>query len=327
MKFSMKRIVWASMSVLLALVAWPSYSQSTPWPNHSIRLVIPFAPGGGTDILARIIAPKLSEKLGQQIVVDNKPGASSIIGSQMVVQAPPDGYTVMMVDSSILMNPGLRSDLPYDTLKDFTPIAHMAIGPVILVVNPSIPAKTLSELIALAKAKPDELFFGSGGNGASTHLAGELFNMAAGVKISHVPYKGTGEALAAVVAGQVPITFTGISSARQPIDANRLRGLALTGDKRNPALPEVPTFIEAGLAGVDSGTHWGMLGPAGMPAEIVVTLNKAVNEVLQDPEVNSRVVALGYEVAGGPAENYANLIKTDVDKWSRVIKASGIRAD
>jgi tripartite-type tricarboxylate transporter receptor subunit TctC len=215
-------------------------------------LVIPFAPGGGTDILARVIAPKLSEVLGQQVVVENKPGASSIIGSQIVVQAAPDGYTLMMVDSSIYVNPGLRTSLPYNTLKDLTPIVHMAVAPVILVVHPSVPAQTLAELIALGKAKPESLLYGSGGNGSSPHMAGELFNIASGVPITHVPYKGTGEALSSVLAGQVPLTYSGISSVRQAVEAGRLRALALTGTKRNAALPNVPTFAESGLPSVDA---------------------------------------------------------------------------
>ena len=193
----------------LLLLFSTALTQAQNWPTRSIRLVIPFAPGGGTDILARVIAPKLSEVLGQQVVVENKPGASSIIGSQIVVQAAPDGYTVMMVDSSIYVNPGLRTELPYNTMKDLTPVVHMAVAPVILVVHPSVQAQTLAELIVLGKAKPESLLYGSGGNGSSPHMAGELFNIASGVPITHVPYKGTGEALSAVLAGQVPLTYSG----------------------------------------------------------------------------------------------------------------------
>jgi tripartite-type tricarboxylate transporter receptor subunit TctC len=308
--------------ITIALLSFAANAQN--WPSKSIRLVIPFAPGGGTDILARVIAPRLSEILGQTIVVDNKPGASSIIGSQIVAQAPADGYTLMMVDSSLLVNPGLRANLPYDTLKAFTPISHLAEGPVILVVHPAVPAQTLAELVALAKAKPGELFYGSGGNGASTHLAGELFKMAAGVNIGHAPFKGTGEAMAAVMAGQVPMTFTGISSAKQPVDAGRLRALALTGDRRHPAMPEVPTFAEAGVKGVDASSHWGLLGPAGMPADIVEKLSSAVNKVLAETAVQSRVAGLGFDVKGGKPSDYATLMQVEIEKWRKVIQTAGI---
>ncbi|MEI6836899.1 MAG: tripartite tricarboxylate transporter substrate binding protein [Alcaligenaceae bacterium] len=310
--------------LLLFSTAW---TQAQTWPTRSIRLVIPFAPGGGTDILARVIAPKLSEVLGQQVVVENKPGASSIIGSQIVVQAAPDGYTVMMVDSSIYVNPGLRTELPYNTMKDLTPLVHMAVAPVILVVHPSVQAQTLAELIALGKAKPESLLYGSGGNGSSPHMAGELFNIASGVAITHVPYKGTGEALSAVLAGQVPLTYSGISSVRQAVEAGRLRALALTGAQRNAALPNVPTFVESGLPTVDCSSHWGMLGPAGMAPEIVAKFNTAVNQVLADVAIKERIAALGYDVAGGPPEAYTKLLNTEIEKWRQVIKTAGIKAN
>ena len=308
------------------LLCTATLAQAQTWPARSLRLVIPFAPGGGTDILARVIAPKLSEVLGQQVVVENKPGASSIIGSQIVAQAAPDGYTLMMVDSSIYVNPGLRTELPYNTLKDFTPIVHMAVAPVILVVHPSVPAQTLAELIALGKAKPESLLYGSGGNGSSPHMAGELFNIASGVPITHVPYKGTGEALSAVLAGQVPLTYSGISSVRQAVEAGRLRALALTGAQRNAALPNVPTFAESGLPTVDCSSHWGMLGPAGMSPEVITKLNAAVNQVLADATIKERITALGYDVAGGAPAAYTKLLEVEIEKWRKVIKTAGIKA-
>ena len=311
----------------LLLLFSTALTQAQTWPTRSIRLMIPFAPGGGTDILARVIAPKLSEVLGQQVVVENKPGASSIIGSQIVVQAAPDGYTVMMVDSSIYVNPGLRTELPYNTMKDLTPLVHMAVAPVILVVHPSVQAQTLAELIALGKAKPESLLYGSGGNGSSPHMAGELFNIASGVAITHVPYKGTGEALSAVLAGQVPLTYSGISSVRQAVEAGRLRALALTGAQRNAALPNVPTFAESGLPSVDCSSHWGLLGPAGMAPDVVAKFNTAVNQVLADVAIKERIAALGYDVAGGPPEAYTKLLNTEIEKWRQVIKTAGIKAN
>lgn len=324
MHFSASLVFRVVLTALLLLGA--TLAQAQTWPARSLRLVIPFAPGGGTDILARVIAPKLSDVLGQQVVVENKPGASSIIGSQIVVQAAPDGYTLMMVDSSIYVNPGLRTELPYNTLKDFTPIVHMAVAPVILVVHPSVPAQTLAELIALGKAKPESLLYGSGGNGSSPHMAGELFNIASGVPITHVPYKGTGEALSAVLAGQVPLTYSGISSVRQAVEAGRLRALALTGAQRNAALPSVPTFAESGLPSVDCSSHWGMLGPAGMSPEVVAKLNAAVNQVLTDAAIKERIAALGYDVAGGAPAAYTTLLEAEIEKWRKVIKIAGIKA-
>ncbi|MEI8402847.1 MAG: tripartite tricarboxylate transporter substrate binding protein [Alcaligenaceae bacterium] len=322
--FSVLAAFRTGLAALLLFSA--TFAQAQTWPARSLRLVIPFAPGGGTDILARVIAPKLSEVLGQQVVVENKPGASSIIGSQIVAQAAPDGYTLMMVDSSIYVNPGLRTELPYNTMKDFTPIVHMAVAPVILVVHPSVPAQTLAELIAVGKAKPESLLYGSGGNGSSPHMAGELFNIASGVPITHVPYKGTGEALSAVLAGQVPLTYSGISSVRQAVEAGRLRALALTGAQRNGALPNVPTFAESGLPTVDCSSHWGLLGPAGMPPEVVAKLNAAVNQVLVDPAIKERITALGYDVAGGAPAAYTKLLETEIEKWRKVIKTAGIKA-
>ena len=269
------------------------------------------------------MVPKLTEILGQPVVVDNKPGGSSIIGTQLVAQAAPDGYTLLAVDSSIVVNPGLRK-LPYETEKDLAPIIHLASGPVILVAHPSLPANNLKELIALAKQKPGGLFYGSGGNGASTHLAGELFNMVAGVNIAHVPYKGTGEALSAVMAGTVPLTFTGISSARAPMEAGRLKALAITGSARNAAVPNVPTFDQAGLAGVDSSSQWTVLGPTGMPADVIKKINDAFNQVMKDPAIQKRVDDLGYTVAGGSPAQAGKLIGDEIAKWKKIISAANI---
>lgn len=320
MKMSLRCLV-ASCVLLGSIISGSAAAQA--WPTKSIRIVIPFAPGGGTDILVRIMVPKLTEILGQPVVVDNKPGGSSIIGTQMVAQATPDGYTLLAVDSSIVVNPGLRK-LPYDTEKDFKPVIHLASGPVILVAHPSLPANNLQELIKLAKDKPGSLFYGSGGNGASTHLAGELFNLVAGVNIAHAPYKGTGEALSAVMAGTVPLTFTGISSARAPMEAGRLKALAITGSERNPAVPNVPTFAQAGLAGVDSSSQWTLLGPAGLPADVTKKLNDAFNQAMKDPAIQKRVAELGYTVAGGTADQSGKLIASEIAKWKKIITAAKI---
>lgn len=320
----MKNIArWLKAAILASLCTAVAPAISQDWPTRPIRVVVPFAPGGGTDILARLIAPRLGEALGKQLIIENKPGAASVLGTQFVYQAAPDGYTFAMIDSSFIINPGLRS-LPYDSLKGFEPVIHLATGPVILVAHPSLKDNTVRDLIADAKARPGALFYGSGGNGASTHLAGELFNLAAGTKITHVPYKGTGEAFAAVLANQVPLTFTGISSAKPAVETGKLKALAVTGDKRNEALPDVPTFQEAGLPGVDSSTHWQMLAPAHTPAAIVQRMNAEVNKILRDPEIRKKIAALGYDAAGGTPEDLAALNRDEIAKWTEVIKTSHI---
>ena len=317
----------AALFTAALTVAMPAESIAQTYPTRPIRVIVPFAPGGGTDILARILAPKLSDGLGQQIVIDNRPGGSSIIGTELVVKSPPDGYTLLAVDTSFSVNPSLHAKLPYDSFKDLAPVAHLASAPVLLVVHPSVPANTLKELVALAKAKPGSLAYASGGNGASTHLAGELFTMTAGVDIVHVPYKGTGPAIADVVAGQVQMNFAGISSARQFVDSGRLRALAVTGDKRNAAMPDVPTFAEAGYPGIDAGTNWGMFAPAGTPRDIIAKLNAEVNRVLQLADVKSRVAELGYDVGGGSPEDWGARARAEAEKWGKVVKQAGIKID
>lgn len=321
----MSALVAGCLATVAAVV--PATAHADTWPTKPVRIVVPFAPGGGTDILARILAPRVAAGLGQQIVIENKPGASSIIGTEQVVKSTPDGYTLMMVDTSFMVNPGLQPKLPYDSLKDLVPVVHAAAAPVILVVHASVPVKSIAELVALAKAKPGTLAYASGGNGASTHLAGEQFKIVAGVDLIHIPYKGTAPAIADVIGGQVPMIFAGISTARQQVEAGKLRALAITGSRRNAAMPDVPSFSEVGMPGVDCGSDWGMLAPAGTPREIVLRMNAEMNKALQIPEVRSRVIELGYEVAGGPPEAYAALIQRDIAKWTRVVKEAGIKVD
>jgi len=314
----------AAALAVAALAAGPAAARN--WPSAPIRLMVPFAAGGGSDIMARLIAPKLYAALGQQVVVENKPGGSSIIGSQIVANSPPDGYTIMMMDSSITINPSLFKTLPYDALKDFAPIIHVASGPVILAANPALPANTVGELVAAAKASPGALFYGSGGTGAPTHLSGELFNQTAGTQITHVPYKGTGEAIGAAIGNQVSLIFTGISTAGPAIKAGKLKGLAVTGTQRAAALPNVPTFAEAGLPGVDNLTRWVLLAPAGTPAPVVQRLNAELNKIIAEPEIRERVLGLGYTMEGGTPEAAAALMKSEIEKWGRVIKLAGIKA-
>ena len=319
------RWIRLSMCVLVAVcAAAPASAQS--YPTRAVRLVVPFGAGGGTDNLARIIEPLVSKALGQALVIENRPGGGSVIGMDAVAKAAPDGYTLVMTDTSIALNPSLKT-LPYDTLKDFEPISLLATAPVILVAHPKVPAKTLQEFVKLAKEQPGKLNYASGGNGASTHLGGELLKLVAGIDVIHVPYKGTGPAMNDLIGGHVDVMFSGISSARPHLDAGALRGLAVTGDTRNSAVPDVPTFAEAGHAGVTASTYWGVLGPRGTPKDVIEKVNDAFAKAMRDPDVVARTAQLGYlPIAGGPAD-YAENLKSEIKKWGEVITRANIKAD
>ena len=297
------------------------------FPARAIRVIVPFAPGGGTDILIRTVSPKLSEALGQQLVIDNRAGGGSTIGSELAAKAPPDGYTLLMVDTSFTTNPSLYSKLPYDSARDFAPVSLMAAAPVILIVHPSVPVKTVKEFVALAKSKPGQLNFASGGPGSSTHLGGELLKLVAGIDLVHIPYKGTGPAVADVLGGQVVMMFAGISSVKQHVAVGRLRAIAVTGQKRSPAMPEVPTFIESGLRGVDSGTYWGCLAPAATPKDIVNKLSTTIANVLKMGDIEKRLSDLGFDAIGGTPDQFATIIRSETEKWARVIKSAHVKLD
>jgi tripartite-type tricarboxylate transporter receptor subunit TctC len=322
--FSMKWIK-LSMCVLVAVCATAQASAQS-WPTRPIRLVVPFGAGGGTDNLARIIEPVVSKALGQPLVIENRPGGGSVIGMDAVAKAAPDGYTLVMTDTSIAVNPSLKA-LPYDTLKDFEPVSLLAAAPVILVAHPKVPAKTLQEFVKLAKAQPGKLNYASGGNGASTHLGGELLKLVAAIDVIHVPYKGTGPAMNDLIGGHVDVMFSGISSARPFIDDRKLNALAVTGEQRNAAVPDVPTFAEAGLGGVTASTYWGVLAPKGTPKEIVERVSAEFAKAMREPQIVERIAQLGYlPVAGGPADYAAN-IRSEIKKWGEVVKTANIKAD
>ncbi|MCC7427045.1 MAG: tripartite tricarboxylate transporter substrate binding protein [Alphaproteobacteria bacterium] len=316
-------------SVLLAatagaIAATAGRARAQSWPTRSIRIIVPFAPGGGTDVLARIMQPLMQEKLGQNIVIDNRPGAGSVIGTEAVARSAPDGYTWLMVDLSFMLTPLLQPRLPYDAEKDFVPAALLTSGPVILVTHPSLPARTVAELVAAAKAQPGRLAYASGGNGASTHLAGELLKMEAGIDLTHIPYRGSGLAINDVVAGNVPILFAGITSAGPHLTSGRLNALAITGSARHPSFPNVPTFAEAGLPKVDASSYWGILGPANTPRAIVERMASVANEAVSAQQHRQRLIDLGYTVlAGGPAA-YAENIRSERTKWAEVIRRANI---
>ncbi len=320
----MRRLFLLALS--LGLLAFDVQAQS--FPTKPIRIVIPFQPGGGTDILVRAITPEVSRTLGQQIMIDNRPGGASMIGTQMVVDAAPDGYTILASDSAILVNPGLfGSKLPYDTLKKLTGITMLANGPVPLLLHPSVPATDLKSLIALAKAKPGTLYFASGGNGSAPHLAGELFKLVAGIDIVHVPYKGTAPGLQDLLAGAVQMMFGGISSSRQFVETGKLRAVAMSATKRSEAMPTVPTFEEAGLKGVNAESYWGLYAPTGTPPEALKVINEHFVRALQEPKVINQLKELGFGIIGNtPAEHTAQLARL-VGEWTEIISKAGIKVE
>jgi tripartite-type tricarboxylate transporter receptor subunit TctC len=311
----------------IALLVASSSALAQPYPSKPIRIVVPFAPGGGTDILTRIMLPRLTESLKQQIIVDNRPGAGSQIGTDIVAKALPDGYTLLMVDTAFMTNPSLYSKLPYNSEKDFAPVSLAATAPVIMIVHPSVPVRTVKELVALARARPGALNFASGGPGSSTHLGVELLKYVAKIDLVHIPYKGTGPAVADVLGGQVTMMFAGISSVKQHAEAGRLRAIAVTGAKRSPAMPSVPTFTEAGMKQVDASSYWGALAPARTPPEIVARLSTTMAQVLKLPDVRDKLVELGFEPIGGTPAEFATLLASETAKWGHVIKAAGVRLD
>ena len=317
------RRIGLALCVLVALGA-PASAQT--YPARAIRLVVPFGAGGGTDNLARIIEPFVSKALGQPIVIENRPGGGSSIGMDAVAKSAADGYTLVMTDTSIAVNPSLKP-LPYDTINDFAPVSLLATAPVILVAHPKVPATTLQEFVALAKAQPGKFNYASGGNGASTHLGGELLKLVAGIDVVHVPYKGTGPAMNDLIGGHVDVMFSGISSARAFMDAGTLRAYAVTGETRNAATPDVPTFAEAGLPGVTASTYWGVLAPRSTPKEIVDRVSAELAKAMRHPDIVARIAQLGYlPIAGGPSD-YAENIKSEIRKWGDVVRSANIKAE
>jgi len=325
---SIRLIVAALLSGAFLHSPVAASTDSEDWqPRQAIQLVVPFAPGGGTDILARILAPELGKDLGRTVIVVNKPGASSIIGTETVVQSAADGHTLLLADTALMVNPSLQPNLPYDTARDLTPIVHIATSPVVLLVNPSVPANNVRELIELEGKKPGSLSYASGGYGSSTHLAGELFKLETGASITHVPYKGTGLAFADVVGGHVPMIFAGIGTAGQFVKDGKLRALAITGEQRHPLMPDVPTFLESGFPNVNSRSDWGILAKAGTPEPAKKRLNASINTALNDRDVGRRLAELAFDLKGGSPEEFSQVIETETKKWANVINEAKIKLE
>ncbi len=322
----MKRI--AGLVIGLVLTALSGIASAQAWPAKPIKWVVPFAPGGTTDILARTVGDKLSVVLGVPVIIENKPGAGGGVGAEYTAKAAPDGYTIMGgTISTHAINASLYSKLPYDPVKDFVPITLIARVPNMLVVNPAIPAKDVKELIALLKANPGKYTFASSGNGTSQHLSGELFKTMSGVDMQHIPYKGSPPALQDVMGGQVTMTFDNITTAWPLAKDGRLRALAVTTAKRSAVAPDVPTLAEAGVPGFEVGSWQGVFAPAGTPPEIVKRLNTEIVKILNMPDVREKLIGLGAEPVGNTSDEFSTMVKAEVVKWADVVKNSGAKVD
>lgn len=299
-----------------------------PYPVRPVRFIVPFAPGGSTDTLARTLAQRLSDAFGQQVVVDNRSGGNGNIGTELVARALPDGHTIVLgYIANLGIGPSLYAKLPYDPVRDFAPVTQLAAAPNILVAHPSVPVKSVRELIAYAKANPQKVNYASAAVASLGHLAGELLNSSAGIHMQHVPYKGSGQAVIDLLAGQIQVMFSGMSSVMPHIKANKLRPLAVTGAQRSPAAPEVPTIAESGYPGFEASAWYGVLAPAGTPAAIVQRLNRDLAVIFRRPEVESMLVAQGNEMLISSPAGFRSFLEREVANWTRVIKAVGARID
>ena len=312
----------------VALVPRPAPAQtSDAWPSRPLRFILPFPPGGGTDILGRLIAERMTASLGQPVVTENRGGAGGNVGAEAAARSAPDGYTIVLVAPSLAISTSLYSKLSYDPVKDFAPISLVAKVPNVMVTHPSVPVGTLAEFIRLAKTKPGEMNFGSGGSGTSNHLAGDLFNIVAGVKLVHVPYKGVNLAMNDVLSGQIHLVVIGVPAAAPHIKAGKLRALALVAPQRAAALPEVPTVAEAGLPNFEVTTWYGILAPAGTPKTIVTRLNAELVKTMHSPDLKERLAAMATDPATSTPEEFADYIKREIAKWGEVVREAGLKAD
>ncbi|CAG2151308.1 hypothetical protein LMG31506_04383 [Cupriavidus yeoncheonensis] len=322
-----RRHAFALISCLaLSATALPA-AQAQSFPHKPIRLVVPYPPGGPTDIVARVVGQKLSEKLGQPLVVENRPGAGGNIGAEAVAKAAPDGYTLLVATTAHAINMTLFSKPGYDTRRDFAPVSMLTRGPLVLVTAPATPAGNVAELIALARARPGQVTFASSGNGQSTHLAAELFNSMAGVHMTHVPYKGSAPALTDVMGGQATVMFDTMLSAMPFVRDGKLKALAITGATRSPAAPDTSTIAQSGLPGYEASAWNALLAPAGTPPAVLGTLNGALKAVLQDPDVRARFATQGFAAEWTDPPATVRFIGQEIDKWSRVVKTSGATVD
>lgn len=318
----MKRL----LAVVCAFLAW-GHSLAQDYPNKPVRFIVPYAPGGSSDILARTLGQKLADAMGQPFIIDNRPGVGSMVGTEVLAKSAADGYTIILSDMPHAINPSINPKVPYDPVKDFSPVSVIGVSPMFLFVHPSFEAKSVKELIAIAKAQPNKLAIASGGNGATTHLVAELLQASAGIKLTHVPYKGAGPAIADVAAGQVPITFTSMATAASLVKAGRLRVLGVTSAKRLAAFPDVPTFEENGLTGLTFEHWWGIMAPARTPPAVVAKLRAEIVKALAAPDVRERFTTLAVEPRTNTPEQFRVLIESDLARWAKVVRDAGIKLE
>ena len=321
MKFSIRLAV----GFFLALITSMLWAQS--WPTKPVRMIIAFPPGGPTDLVSRVLAQKLSEQLGQQVIVDNKPGAGGNIAAELAARAVPDGYTIFYNTSAIVIGPALYGKVNYDTLKDFTPVLLTASVPMVLVVNPQLPARSVKEFLDLAKSRSGALNYSSSGTGTITHLASAMMSTQTGIQTQHIPYKGSAPGLVDLASGQTQFMIDTINTVLPYVRDNRLRGLAVTSAKRSPVLPDLPTLAEAGISGFEAAAWQGIVVPTGTPNEIVQKLNAEVNKALAHPDIRSRLAAQGADILGGTPAEYAAYLRSEMPRWAKAVKDSGAKAE
>jgi len=321
----MNRHFCASASLLLALATLTATAVAQNYPNGPLRIISPYPPGGGTDILARTLGQKLNERYGQPAVVENRSGANGTVGAAFVAKSAPDGHTLLIVPAGYAANPALYKSLPYDQSRELAPVSHLASGPLTLVVHPSLPAKNVKELIALAKAQPGALNIGSAGNGSLPHLSAELFNSMAGIKIVHIPFKGSGAAVIDVLSGQVPIYFMNVLQSLPLIKSGKLRPLGVSSPQRSPIAPELPSIAEAGLKGFDMTNWYGLLVQGSTPREVISKLQQDVTRILNLPELKERLAGEGMTVVASTPEQFIEFLARETAKFNRIIQAAGIK--
>jgi tripartite-type tricarboxylate transporter receptor subunit TctC len=321
--------MWRSLGALIALIAAGiGGAAAQAYPAKPVRIVIGLSAGGATDVLTRVIAARLTDLWGQPVVVENRPGASGFIAGELVAKSPPDGYTLIMgAQSGLAVAPALYGRAPYDTLKDFTPITQAGSTPLLMVVHPSFPAKSFAEFVTYAKKSGNQLSFGSGGVGSTPHMAGELLNSLLGIRMTHVPYKGESPAFADALGGQIPIMFGNLPVAVPHVKSGKLRGLANTSASRSPLVPEIPTIAESGFKGFAISTWYGLLAPAGTPAEIVARIQRDVRQVMNQPETREKLVGMGVEVSASTPEQFAAYLRSEVARYAKLVKEAGLKAE
>ena len=312
--------------MLAALLAAPLVAFAQSYPAKPVRIIVPFAPGGGSDLAGRLVAAKLSERMGTQFIVENRPGAGSNLGAEIAVKSPPDGYTLLLISASYTVNPSVYK-LTFDPLNDITPIIQISGGPYVVAVHPSVPANTLAEFVALVKKQPDKYAYGSSGSGSIMHVASEYFLDAAKIKVLHIPYKGTGPAVADTIGGQVQLVFGAVPVTLPHVKAGRLRALAVTTDKRIAAAPGLPTVAESGYPGYEVTNWHGLVGPKGLPRDIVERLNREIGEVVKGEEMKKNLAADGLEPAGGSPARFGEILKNEMVRWAKVVRQAGIKVD